>query len=403
MLISKIQSNYFTNYNNQIQAAKNRANNLTSGEKPSKSDFYKVPAGYHYGADIHFGEFFNPNRTVPHIDYEEYMAMSDIAKKRFRKRYKNFFKDNLIDTNEMIDQKYLNMPLQSETTMDEFLKTSRIYTKYKDNPIICLGRSPKWFLNTVLWMKDGINDYKFVAFSKNWYRSDYFTGEIERVDNMAPTLKEEKAYRKYLKRIKADPQTIVNHMKETGKKTVITDYIDTGKGVTSFLDVMSHYAEDLGILEEFCKSIHIVGIGSLYNIEQRTKKETTYSPKVTMPDRMLPFEKSGLWSYNITQEFYDMEYNMFKEMLINQNTNECRSTYYPHETWTIYKPDRFKTGLITDMKKVKQMLKELKSTNQRTMSSFTPAMFDYRNLLNFRILDALNERGLLKAIHRSKI
>ena len=192
-------------------------------------------------------------------------------------------------------------------------------------------------------------------------------------------------------------------MKETGKKTVITDYIDTGKGVTSFLDVLSHYAEDLGILEEFCKSIHIVGIGSLYNIEQRTKKETAYAPKVTMPDRMLPFEKSGLWSYNITQEFYDMEYNMFKEMLINQNTNECRSTYYPHETWTIYKPDRFKTGLITDMKKVKQMLKELKSTNQRTMSSFTPAMFDYRNLLNFRILDALNERGLLKAIHRSKI
>ena len=122
-----------------------------------------------------------------------------------------------------------------------------------------------------------------------------------------------------------------------------------------------------------------------------------------MPDRMLPFEKSGLWSYNITQEFHDMEHNMFKEMLINQNTNECRSTYYPHETWTIYKPDRFKTGLITDMKKVKQMLKELRATNARTMSSFTPAMFDYRNLLNFRILDALNERGLLKAIHKSKI
>ena len=402
MLISKIQSNYYTNHNN-ITAAKNRLKNLTGGEKPAHSAPHKIPAGYRYGADIHFGEFFDPNRTVPHIDYEEYMAMSEISKKRMRKRYKNFFKDNLIDTKEMIDQKYLYMPLQSEVTIDEFLKTSKIYTKYKDNPIICLGRSPKWFLNAVLWMKDGINDYKFVAFSKNWYMADYFTGEIERVNTMAPTLKEEKAYRKYLERIKADPQTIVNHMKETGKKTVITDYIDTGKGVTSFLDVLSHYAEDLGILEEFCKSIHIVGIGSLYNIEQRTKKETAYAPKVTMPDRMLPFEKSGLWSYNITQEFYDMEYNMFKEMLINQNTNECRSTYYPHETWTIYKPDRFKTGLITDMKKVKQMLKELKSTNQRTMSSFTPAMFDYRNLLNFRILDALNERGLLKAIHRSKI
>lgn len=68
---------------------------------------------------------FVPNRTVPHIDYEEYMAMSEISKKRMRKRYKNFFKDNLIDTKEMIDQKYLYMPLQSEVTMDEFLKTSK--------------------------------------------------------------------------------------------------------------------------------------------------------------------------------------------------------------------------------------------------------------------------------------
>lgn len=94
---------------------------------------------------------------------------------------------------------------------------------------------------------------------------------------------------------------------------------------------------------------------------------------------------------------------MFKEMLINQNTNECRSTYYPHETWTVYKPDKFKTGLIKDMKKVKEMVKELKSSGEKSMSSFTPAMYDYRNLLNFRILDALNERGLLKLIHKSKV
>ena len=97
-----------------------------------------------------------------------------------------------------------------------------------------------------------------------------------------------------------------------------------------------------------------------------------------------------------------MNYSMFKEMLINQNTNECRSTYYPHETWTIYRPDRFKTGLITDLKKVKEMVKNLKG-ERKSMSSFTPAMFDFRNLLNFRILDALNERDLLKAIHKSKI
>ena len=138
-------------------------------------------------------------------------------------------------------------------------------------------------------------------------------------------------------------------------------------------------------------------------MEDMMKVEEAPTPKVIMPERMVPFEKTGLWTYNITQEFHNMDLAMFKEMLINQNTNECRSTYYPHETWTVYKPDRFKTGLIKDMKKVKEMVKELKSSGEKSMSSFTPAMYDYRNLLNFRILDALNERGLLKLIHKSKV
>lgn len=403
MQVSRIQSQYFTNYNNNISAAKNRTNNITSGEKPAQTKFTTIPAGFKYNANIYFGEFFDPNRTIPHIDYEEYMAMKESTKKRFRKKYKNFFNDPAINTQEMIDKNYLAMPLQSETLMNEFLKTAKFYSKFKDQHIISLGRSPKWFLNAALWMKDGIDDYKPVAFSKNWYRYDTADQSLIRIDSMAPTPKEEVAYRKYLKRIKADPQTIVDNMKETGKKTVITDYIYSGKGMTSFLDVMSKYAEDLGILEDFCKSIHIVGIGSKSYMEDMMKVEEAPTPKVIMPERMVPFEKTGLWTYNITQEFHDMDLSMFKEMLINQNTNECRSTYYPHETWTVYKPDKFKTGLIKDMKKVKEMVKELKSSGEKSMSSFTPAMYDYRNLLNFRILDALNERGLLKLIHKSKV
>lgn len=398
MLISKIQSNYYTNYNKTT--TENRSKNLTCSNKPTPTDFYKRPFGYHYSANIHFGEFFDPNRTVPHIDYEEYIAMKESTKKRFRKKYNNFFNDKTINTAEMIDQNFQYMPLRSEKLMDEFIKTAKIYSKYKDHPIICLGRSPKWFLNTALWMKDGIDDYKFVAFSKYWYKTDPTEGLIY-LEKMAPTPKEELAYRKYLKRIKADPQTIVEHMQKTGKKTVITDYIYSGKGVSSFLDIMSKYAQDLGILEEFCKSIHIVGIGSKEYMEERKNIEYAYDPVVNMPERMIPFEKTGLWHYNVTQEFYDMDYTMFKEMLINQNTNECRSTYYPHETWTLYQPDRFKTGLIKDMKKVKEMITTLKG--ERSMSSFTPAMFDYRNLLNFRILDGLHERGLLKAVHKSKL
>lgn len=391
MQISRIQANYFTNPQINLVKIQNTKNYST----PVNNNNNKLPSNFKYNANIHFGEFFDPNRTVPHIDYEEYMAMKPATKARFRKRYKTF--DKRVNKNELVDLKMPYLPLQSEKLMDEFIKTSQIYTKYKDQPIICLGRSPKWFLNAALWMKDGIENYKFVAFSKFWYRPHPIEGVV-RMNSVAPTVKEEEAYRKYLKRIKADPQSIVDNMEKTGKKTVITDYICSGKGVCSFLDVMSRYADDLGILDKFAKSIQIVGIGSLdYMEDLNPYAEYISIPSAPMPEKLKPYSK------DIKQEFYNMNYSMFKEMLINQNTNECRSTYYPHETWTIYKPDKFKTGLIHDIKKVKNLIKELKSSGQKSMSSFTPAMFDYRNLLNFRILDGLNERGLLKLVHKSKV
>lgn len=341
------------------------------------------------------GELFDPNRSVPHIDYEEFKAMKDITVKRFRKRCQHFSKDTTIDKSELVDSKCHYLPLGNEKTMDAFIKTASIYKNYKDQPIICLGRSPKWFLNAALWMKDGIDDYKYVAFSQYWYKPDSKEG-IKRINISAPTEDEITAYRKYLKRIKADPETIVNHMKKTGKKTVITDYICSGKGCSSFLEIMGEYAKDKGILEDFSKSIEIVAIGSMdYMEELNPYADNISQPRVIMPPVL------SKYSSNIKQSFHNMDYTMFTEMLLNQNTNECRSTYYPHFAWNIYKPDQFKTGLIKDMKKIKGVIQKLKGSDK--IAHFSAAMLDYRNLLNFRILDALNVRGLLKKTHVSKV
>ena len=395
MQIAKIQLNNIQNLNYQNNIQNNKKSEAPISQ-PLK--YAEIPLNYQFGALVNFkggSEFFDPNRTMPHIDYEEYKTMKESTKIRFRKRYLNFDKDPYIDKSELVDSKFLYMPLRSEKSMNEFLKTASIYNKYKDQPIICLGRSPKWFLNASLWMNGGIDDYKFVAFSKYWYRPDYIEG-VKRYDHRAPSEKEIIAYRKYLQRIQADPYSIVKHMQETGQKTVITDYICSGKGCTSFLEVMGDYADDLGILEEFSKSIQIVGIGSMEYMEELNPYADEISiPTVQMPPVLKPYEK------NIKQDYYDMDYIMFREMLLNQNTNECRSTYYPHEAWTVYKPDQFKTGLIKDMKKVKEVRAQLKGFDK--ISHFTPAMYDYRNLLNFWILDNLDKRGMLKQNHKSKI
>ena len=84
-------------------------------------------------------------------------------------------------------------------------------------------------------------------------------------------------------------------------------------------------------------------------------------------------------------------------MLVNENTNECRSTYYPHEAWTAYKPHRVKTGMISEKK-----IDEFRARNPRYLNNFTPTMCDYRNLLNFRILDYMDQKGILRESLNSK-
>lgn len=327
-------------------------------------------------------------RRVPDIDYFTYNSMSPNMKKFLRKKCVEFNKE--VNAQELKNENKTYLPLMDDRIMSEFVKVCDLYRGLKNEPILCLGRSPKWFLNTALWMKDGIDDYKFVAFSKYWFRNS--SDGLVRMDRFAPTEEEKKAYKRYLKSIQADPKHIVDVHQKTGKKIVITDYINTGKGACSFLDLMSEIAEEDGVLEQFAKSIRIFGIGCMeYTEKSYYDDEEVSEPSVQLPDRLMPYKK------DIPQEFHDMPLDLFEQMLVNENTNECRSSFYPHEAWIAYKPNRFRTGMLSDKK-----INELKGKNPRCASNFTPAMRDYRNLLNFRILDYLSENNLLRENLNSK-
>ena len=70
MQISRVQANYFTNYqNNNIRTnTKSQTPAANFNQAESSNPFAKVPVNYKYGANIHFGEYIDPNRTVPHVD-----------------------------------------------------------------------------------------------------------------------------------------------------------------------------------------------------------------------------------------------------------------------------------------------------------------------------------------------
>ncbi|MBR1461470.1 hypothetical protein IJ596_07580, partial [bacterium] len=372
--------------------------------KQNSNPYSKIPLDYQYGAKIVVaGKNNYRQRSIPDIDYDMYMSMRENRRRIFRHLYYDVFERRKY-TSELFNPKNVKLPLKSEKNMDEFIKTAQIYLRYKDQPIICLGRSPKWFLDAAKWMKDGISGYKFVAFSGNWFSLDKVEG-VRYIDSMRPSEKEEIAYQRYLESIKADPASIVENYKKTGIKTVITDFIFTSRGISSFLDLMGRFAKKQGVIEDFVNSFEVVAIGSTDYIERTLlahDEDASLIPELIIPPslkehaRNLPPE-SLFRPYKIPYKFYNMYYPMFMEMLINENTNECRSSYYPHTAWTIYRPDRFKTGLIRDMSKVKALL-ETTDISHKNVSDFSLPMADYRNLLNFRILDALNARGLLKVI-----
>ena len=389
-MILPISSLNFQKYNsinkinkNNLSETKNETHR--SGKEQSGVNFYP--------ALINSITFKGLRKTIPDIGHEEYKAMSPGRKEFLRKKCKSFSLD--ADASQMFDPKDLKIPLLSDKDMADFVKISSVYNQYRDHDIICLGRSPKWFLNTSLWMKDGIKDYKFVPFSQNWLRYDPIDGMVP-ITRCLPTEAEEEAYFKFLKHKQVDPATLVENYKKTGKKTIITDYIQTSKGLASFLDILSKFAVKQNVpLKDFAQSIQIIGIGSLIYTEGFYYDDEDFSePTPRMPERLMPYEDIILKDY----KFYDMTYPVFEQMLLNRNSNECRSTFFPHRLWGAFNPDKYKTGMMSEEK-----MRALQLVYPANKSDFTPAMKDYRNLLNFRILDYLETHDLLTEQHKSKI
>ena len=148
-------------------------------------------------ANISFGTIYPTDynkRTIQDIDYNTFVNLPPYKIEFYERKCNEF--DNVLKANEcnLYDKKYRYLPLKTERNMNEFIKASQIYTKFKEQPIISLGRSPKWFLDAATWMKDGIEGYKFVAFSKYWFWPDSVEG-MKKLDNLAPTEEEIRIYK----------------------------------------------------------------------------------------------------------------------------------------------------------------------------------------------------------------
>lgn len=376
-----------------------KSNNHKEDMSVSNPQMKEWNPAYYMPKNISFG-----TRVVPaDVGYASYKKLSPEVKNVYKMVYDNFYK--LIDISELYwtDGRTIQskLPLSREEDMKDFLKVAMAYNKYrgneetgeKANKIICLGRSPKWFLGASLWMKGGIQDYTFTAFSSNWYhRNGCGVGDkLFRDGDKEPTIEQAFMYKQYLKRIGSDPVSLVEAAQETQKPVIITDYAHSGCGVTSWLDMMSKYAKDDGVLDDFAKSIRLHVISSDDYIDNVLEYHNAYPhPCVLMPEKLV--------KYNIPQDYYDMSAEVLRTMLVDKNTNECRSTFYPPKAWTLYTPDRFQiaqTGMTPEEIRDAYLYQKKFGGVFPSMDVWSDAMKDYRNVMNFRILNYLDEHGML--------
>lgn len=360
-----------------VSKNQNSKNNISKPvlNAAGQENFAKIPlASFHAISNI---TFTSGHKSVPDIELKEYLALSDNDKTWLRKQCNRY--DKTVNPNDLFVMEKRYLPLSRPGEMEEYVKFSSEYNKLKGSPIICLGRSPKWPLSTSFWMNDGVDGFKYIAFSKSWYdkKTDWQTGERYLVKNplCAPSEAQETAYKAYLKLSGADPRSIVSAAQKVGKEVVITDYVQTSKGMTSFLDLVSRFAEKQGVLEDFSKSIKFFLIGSKeYSERFYREDETIPEARAVFPEALKKVLPQTLFGHPYPkQEYHDMSLNIFEQMLVNENTNECRSTFYPKEYWQVMKPCYEKP-------------------------LFSLGLKDFRNLLNFRILDFLDAKNLIKRI-----
>lgn len=194
--------------------------------------------------------------TIKDMNIDEYHKLSGSDKISLRKEYSG--------------NKYAlgsTMPLATDAEADNFLKVSeKVVKNYKNDHIVGLGRSPLWFLEAAKLKKDGIENYTPAAFSGGWFYQVPDTEKLQRIEAQAPNKEQTKAYRDYLTKLNLDPEMIVKQNKQTGKKVVIVDFLDTGKGVHSFIDFLQSWADEKKLdKNSFKKALSVHSIESMEN------------------------------------------------------------------------------------------------------------------------------------------
>ncbi len=134
--------------------------------------------------------------------------------------------------------------------------------------IVCLGNSPAWMVKAgemVAQRRENKTEFLYIPFSGGFLTEcqtktiPYERRVFEEVDKDHDWTKEQ-GIAEYLKSQHLDPESIIASARR-GKKTVFVDYIQSAKGIASFLSLLFSYTRDLSEAKELARAlkVHLYG------------------------------------------------------------------------------------------------------------------------------------------------
>lgn len=233
----KIQSQTKKLNQNHFSAIKinNEITTFGSNLKPTKSILKSVYSFLNQAIESSFinckntfKQFSSPKLDLSKVDnIEGYLKLNNSDKNKIRE----LFKKEVIGKSIAAYDKSIKHPFQSEADLKELMRFSRIVAhSFKNSRVLAIGRSPLWFLETLKMMKGSkvnLDNYSEIAVSGLRSANFFCENEI-------------KAFGKYLNNANLSPEQIIEYSTKTGQKTVLFDFLFSGKGMVHVIDLMDN-------------------------------------------------------------------------------------------------------------------------------------------------------------------
>ena len=143
---------------------------------------------------------------------------------------------------------FLNKPENLGLLFDN---AAHLISLFPTQTIVGLGQSPAWILEAAKIQDSNPERLKLVAFSGGWYGSDL---RLDTAGKPKPDVV--MLYREYLTTIGLSPQQIINNH-SAANRLVIVEHTHSGKGLKSFLEILTDWAREDRYLNSLKSSLHV--------------------------------------------------------------------------------------------------------------------------------------------------